>query len=50
MLNHGLQKLIVLNAESWIAKASIPKEDCEIDGESDSCIEFDEGTFDAEII
>ena len=41
---------IVLNAESWIAKASLPKEDGEVDGKSDSCVNFDEGAFDAEII
>ena len=38
---------IILNAESWLAKASIPKEDDEV-GESVG-IAFEEGTFDAEV-
>ena len=38
---------IIINAESWLAKSSIPKEDDEV-GESVG-IAFEEGTFDAEV-
>jgi hypothetical protein len=40
---------LVLNTESWMAKASLPQEDNEEDEVESPCPKFNEGTFDTEI-